>query len=85
MVQLFAPKELLVIQDQQIHHRMCVHHTLVELMFPKQELLPKGMPSQQNMKELSSKEIDRQLKHYLQATENKLLKVKIKAVKKYFY
>ena len=39
------------------------------------------MPSQQNKKELSSKEIDWQLKHYLPATENKLLKVKIKGVK----
>jgi hypothetical protein len=64
---------------------MSVPRTLVELMFPKQELLPKGMTSQQNMRELSSKEIDQQLKHYLLATENKLLKVKIKGVKKYFY
>jgi 23S rRNA maturation-related 3'-5' exoribonuclease YhaM len=58
---------------------------LVEQQFPKQELLPKGKPNQQNKRELSMKEIDQQLKHYLLATENKLLKVKIKGVKKYFY
>ena len=39
------------------------------------------MPSQQNKRELSSKEIDLQLKHYLPATENKFFKV----VKNYFY
>ena len=73
MAPLLSPREPLA-----IHKGLQSWNTLVELQFLKQELLPKGMPSQQNKRELSSKEIDQQLKHFLQATENKFVKVKIK-------
>ena len=80
MAQLLSPMEPLA-----IHKGLQSWNTSAELQFPKQELLPKGMPSQQNKRELSSKEIDQQLKHYLQATENKQFKVMIKGVKNYIY
>ena len=79
MSQLLSPREPLA-----IHKGLQSWNTSVELQFPKQELLPKGMPSQQNKRELSLKEIDLQLKHYLPATENKFVKVKIKEVETIF-